>query len=392
MRSICPSRDVARVLFDASNLQIGGGVQVAASLVDELQAITRLPGACERFPWLNTITYHLSPQVYDNLNFPNSLSNLKISATRWYQISRWLHSDIGQYDAQFTVFGPRYGRRYAPITITGIADGTSIYQWPEGLSKGTPQQRFKRAIRGKVSRFLFCRESFVISESASLLQAFNYRTQYDLNRSAVVPNIVNSAVAEERYHRHLTEDLRSYVGDDVVLFAYPARGYAHKNHDFLPLLREELFKLDIKAKFVLTLSDAEWNLSSEKLREASINVGPQTIHHIADLNLQCDAVIFPSLLESYSVTPLEALITNGLLFAADRSFVREVAGEAACYFDPLQASTAAITIARVLKSPSLMSRYRAAASEMSSKLPTAYDRAIAYLNIIDRLISERRGS
>ena len=380
---------VPRVLFDASNLRGGGAVQVAASLVDEFQALSQVPEVSERFPWLSAMMYRISPMVRANLTTRNMTSTVKVAGTHWSNILEWLHFDNQLFDLQFTVFGPRYGRPYAPLTLTGIADGTSIYPRPNGVPAGPAAQRIITRVRGWISRMLFKRETFLISESESLMQAFHKRTGFDMQQSAVVPNVLNSAVARPELHQPLDKDLRMSLDEDVILLAYVARKYPHKNHEFLPLLRDELLKQGIKATFVLTLTDDEWDTSSSHLRNASINVGPQPIHQIADLNKQCDAVIFPSLLESYSVTPLEALKTNGLLFASDRSFVREITGTAACYFDPLDATEAAKTIAAVLESATAVERLKQSALRLVEDLPTARTRAMMYLNIIDDLIFER---
>lgn len=382
----------ARVLLDASNLAVGGGVQVAASLVDEFRKLQADPATIVTHPWLPLVTYHLSPEVAENLTTPHPESAIRVVRSRWSQPEIWFARREDKFDLQLTVFGPRYGRRLAPITITGIADVTSIYPWPEGVPAGPFEVRLKRAVRGIVARRLFARESFLISESNSLLKAFTERCRFHPSGTRVIPNVVNAAVADPAARVPLEVDLRASVEAGTLLLCYVARLYPHKNHALLPKVRSELLKLGLNAKFVVTLTTDEWAAAPDELKEACINVGVIPVTQVADLNLQCHAVIFPSLLESFSATPLEALTTNGLLFAADRPFVRDVCGDAALYFDPLDPENCAHVIFDALSHDDRCRLLRQRAAEVSAHLGTARERALAHVDLVSELLADRRSS
>ena len=57
-----------------------------------------------------------------------------------------------------------------------------------------------------------------------------------------------------------------------------------------------------------------------------------------------DAIIFPSLLECFSATPLEAMAMEKPFFASDREFIRDVCSDYALYFDPEDPISAANVI------------------------------------------------
>ena len=97
---------------------------------------------------------------------------------------------------------------------------------------------------------------------------------------------------------------------------------------------------------------------------------------------ECDGAIFPSLLEGFSVAPLEALAMQRILFASDRPFVREVCGDAPIYIDPLDPCASARTVAETLKNPVLQVDHVRAGLRVIGQLPTARDRARAYLDIV----------
>lgn len=382
----------ARVLLDASNLAVGGGVQVAASLVDEFRKLRTDSVITAAHPWLARVTYHLSPEVAENLTTPLPDPAIHIQSRRWAQPGIWVRRREDEFDLQLTVFGPRYGRRLAPVTITGIADVTSIYPWPEGVPVGSLMTRLKRAIRGPVARRLFARESFLVSESSSLLKVFQDESGFCPKRTQVIPNVVNAAVAEPSSRVPLGVDLRAGVDEGTVLLCYVARLYPHKNHALLPKVRSELLKLGLSAKFVVTLTDHEWEAASDELREACINVGVIAVSQVADLNIQCDAAIFPSLLESFSATPLEALVTNGLLFASDRPFVRDVCGDAALYFDPLDAADCAQAVFDTFSDGDRCFQVRRQASDASAHLGTARERALAYVDLVNDLLADGKSA
>lgn len=381
----------ARVLLDASNLAVGGGVQVAASLVDELWRLRQDHETTTSHPWLSQMTFHLSPEVNENRTMSGADPAIHVTSKRWSQPAIWLPQHGTDYDLQLTVFGPRYGRRLAPITVTGIADGTSVYPWPPGVPTGGSAARLRRALRGLAVRHLFKRESFLVSESQALLNVFHARTGFDLGKTQVIPNVVNRAVVEPGLRAPLGVTLKSVVDDGTRLLAYVARLYPHKNHAILPKVRTELLRLGMDVKFVVTLTDSEWAAVSAELRESCINVGVIQITQVADLNLQCDGGIFPSLLESFSAAPIEVLSTSGVLFASDRPFVREICGSAAVYFDPLDASDCAKRIAHVLSSERQLTDLRQRATEQAATyLGTARDRATTYVELVSRLLCDAR--
>ena len=118
------------------------------------------------------------------------------------------------------------------------------------------------------------------------------------------------------------------------------------------------------------------------VRELSANVGPLRVGQLPALYRAADATIFPSLLESQSVTPLEALATSCPLAASDRPFVRSVVGEAAWYVDPHDPVSAAGAVQGLLTDRPERERRRRLGLDLMASWPTATDRAAAYLDLV----------
>ena len=116
-----PTRRVGdSVLVDASNLHVGGGVQVAASLVEQFLT-------AGSHPWVRSATFLISSEVAANL--PEAVARhgaVHIADSRPLDWRRWLPRRR-LYDVSYVIFGPEYGRPRARRRIVGFADVRSVY-------------------------------------------------------------------------------------------------------------------------------------------------------------------------------------------------------------------------------------------------------------------------
>ena len=76
-------------------------------------------------------------------------------------------------------------------------------------------------------------------------------------------------------------------------------------------------------------------IKDEGLDKIIINVGPVDVKNAPSLYKQCDALIMPSLIETYCLPYVESMHHKRLILTSDMDFSREVCGDAAVYFDPL---------------------------------------------------------
>lgn len=370
----------ASVLVDLSNLVVGGGVQVGASFLDELSRLTDDPGACRRWPWLSDLVVEASDVVVANVTEP--LSGLPLRVVDGRPAAR-LRRLPGRrpYDVSFTVFGPDYGPRRARTSVVGFADVTSLFpEFAEIRGRGA---RLKHAVRCRVSRRRFQSADLLVVESAHIAAALTGRWRVPSERITVVPNVLNRVFDDEARQTPLrVEQLGA-----APLVAFPTRPYPHKNLRVLGAAARALEEEHgHQVCFALTLTEAEWERLDTATRAVSINVGPLVVGQMPALYAACDAVVFPSLNECFSVTPLEALRAGRPLVASDRAFVREVAGDAAWYFEPTEPSSVARALADMLADDTLRARRVQLGEDVARSWPTSADRAIAYLGLIDRAL------
>lgn len=138
----------------------------------------------------------------------------------------------------------------------------------------------------------------------------------------------------------------------LALF-YPADGAAHKNHDRLLAAMALLRAEGIAARLELTLPNEEVAARLAALGlPADLATGTGTIGREAALEriAQADALIFPSLIESFGLPLLEARAAGTPIIAAERDYVRDVCAPAET-FDPLSARSIADAVRRFAGRP-----------------------------------------
>lgn len=359
-----------RVVVDAENLHVGGGVQVASAFIQNL--LEQQQSDDPAFPWVRDARVVASAEV---------LANLPAHVATGATVAGRSHGRAFETpDLRFVIFGPRYRRPAAKRTLAGFADVTTIY--PSPLAQPVKQQ-LKGWLRRRVSHRYFRTADHLVVETRAVQERL-VECGFDRSRITVVPNT---------YHPIFDQPVKpgtpspTRQREDGFRLLYVARAYAHKNHDFLGEVAEEYQRLtgttvDIR----VTLTDAEWRQRSSKFRRTAVNLGAVPVDCLPDLYRDADAVIFPSLLECFSATPLEAMVAGRPLIASDRDFVRTLCGKAASYFDPRDPKAAAEAISRVARDRLYQEQLLAHAAAIVQRWPNNADRSHSYLELMDRML------
>jgi glycosyltransferase involved in cell wall biosynthesis len=371
---------VPRVLIDASNLHVGGGVQAAASFIDELHLL-RGRGAAS---WLACADVVVSSEVWASLGEETRGSlPMTVGDTRPYRPGNW-RPRRRSHDVSFTVFGPEWRLPRARRRIVGYADVRSLYgsHPAERLSR---RRRLWWSARGVASRAMMRRVDVIVVETPALAARLEARGVRARDRIAVVSNSFSRVFD----HPDEWQSVPTPVPDPgIITLAYIAPGYPHKNLGFLPALASAAAERGVSVRYLLTLSDDEWDTASPELRACSTNVGTIPIQGVPSIYAAADAAIFPSLLEGFSAMPLEAMKQGLVVFASRRDFVRSVCRDAPAYIDPEDPVDAARTVIRVLGNPEEIRLHVTLGHAIIADLPTAADRAARYVEIIDSLVRE----
>jgi glycosyltransferase involved in cell wall biosynthesis len=186
--------------------------------------------------------------------------------------------------------------------------------------------------------------TFIMVQTQLLLKRL--QDIYGLNNLEVVPNAVSLDNFRNRdeHHFNLPEGRTKLL---YITFYYP-----HKNIEIFIDIARAIKNRNLPYTLVTTLAPEQHpnaarflnTVETEGLEEIICNIGPVPMHHVAPLFEQCDGLLMPTLLESFSGSYVEAMFHQRPVFTSDMDFARGVCGEAAFYFDPLDATDILATV------------------------------------------------
>jgi len=369
------SSDLSKLLLNASNLHTGGGVQVASSIVQEFTDLVAQQ---------DDITAYISTEVDKNVGglltavapeFQYDVLDVSGLAVRNTEARRKMDG----FQTVFTVFGPLY--RWSPPfkSIVGFAQPWIIYPDNECYARMRLHTRLRTKLKFWIQSQFFKRADVIVVELAHVRDGLVRYLGIPVEKIHVVHNCLSSL-----YHSDESWlPLEMPAADCDLRLGFLGRNYPHKNTAvFSEIARILAAEHAIKAKFYVTFTDEEWDACTPELRSVCVNVGPIDVHQCPAFYQGLDAIVFPSLLECFSATPLETMAMGLPLFASDRPFNRDACGEHATYFDPMVPETAATAIAAYFSGGEHAGISLEAARNHALTFSSAKDRAERYLDLM----------
>lgn len=322
-------------LIYAANLHVGGGVQVATSIISELFSL----GSEQR----EGLSFWVSSEVHRNLvglGFDGStLCDYRVIDHQGLGacVSIERH-DVLRYTAILVIFGPFYIRAPGVKRLVGFAQPWIIYPKTDAYALLAWPRRW-------ITRFKYWLQGLAFKNSDGLIVELDHVRDRLMSVGvagqrpvAVIPNCVSSVFLSEGALRVAPLVPRR----KILTLGFLGRNYVHKNTMLLAQIRRVLrVRFGLSVRVLVTFTDEEWVHCDASFRDEVENVGVVPVAQCPAYYRSLDAVVFPSLLECFSATPMEALAMEVPLFASDRPFVRDVCGDFAIYFEPHNAEEAA---------------------------------------------------
>lgn len=363
-----------KVLINASNLHNGGGVQVASSFINELQSISEI---------YQNYFFYVSSEVHKNITNPENFKNYHIENT--YGVKGFLNNYhlLNEFDIVFTVFGPCY-YPVKGISIVGFAQSWIIYPNNDAYKLLSKKDWLKTKIKFELQKLFFKNADHLVVELEHVKKGLIDHNIADAKDISVVYNTVANLYFDKKLWQPLEN--QKIVESNNFKIGLVSRDYSHKNIDILPKVKEILKNsYGLTIDFFVTLNDDEWCKKSDYFRKNIYTVGLLLSNQCPSFYEKMDAVIFPSLLESFSATPLEAMVMKKPLFASDRAFIRDICGEYAYYFDPLNANSIAKAIYNYIEDKDMDSKSQRLedAKKHAINFSNAKQRALSYIQIIE---------
>jgi len=322
------------IVINTSNLNSGGGLQVAYSVIYEFTIIS---------PNYNFLIL-CSPEVYNQIcrikfpeNFKLKLIDQSPASIRTRsKIINKLDKHVLEFKGNtvLTIFGPSYWKPKV-YHVSGFADGWCYNPKSIAYSQLGFTNKIKRKFLSKYKLFHLKRSSnsiFVETEDAKAKLAFI------LNNSNLPISVISNTYSHIYDQVKDFKCLNSYKTESNLKsnFFLLSTNNPNKNikilNKIIPLLKEKMPLIN----FFVTISDEDYkNIITKDNMEYVTNLQPLNVTECIEAYKNVDFLFLPTLLETFTATYPEAMIMKKPILTSDLSFARDICGDAAIYFDPL---------------------------------------------------------
>jgi glycosyltransferase involved in cell wall biosynthesis len=207
-------------------------------------------------------------------------------------------------------------------------------------------------------------------------------------KTLICSNAISAFISKQPEVPPLPTPLRPFARQ-MKLFCL-THYYPHKNLEaFVELFRRYRSALE-GVVAVLTISPEQDSSAAKLLRaiqrygleDKIINVGPLQPTELETYYRNCQALVMPTFLESFSGTYLEAMHFGVPILTSDLDFAHAVCGEAARYFDPWEPGSIRDAILAIKRDAAFASALVANGTRRLAELRTSWD------DVVRRLFDE----
>jgi len=344
-----------RVFINAATLKVGGGKSVAINFLKELSLIlaeTKTDSAVA-----------VVPDHIDYLSLKTPFLHL-VPVPKWFQnpfmrlliMDLWMMQQFKASKANiiYSMGNIAIPEKHIPQVL--------LFHNPHMIYPESPiwkLMNWKDAFYNKVSIHLF--KSRLKYADLVLVQTETagkrLQKHFGIKKFIITPN----AISLQRLSNNLIPQNFS-VNPNFIYLLCLSHYYPHKNIEIFLALGKKIKKLKLPYKIIITL-DAKQHpaakillrkIVNEGLNDIILNAGPLKMSDVPLWYNATQALILPTLLESFSGTYVEAMYYERPVFTSNLDFATEVCGEAAYYFNPMDANNMLEVIKNAFENPQKM--------------------------------------
>jgi glycosyltransferase involved in cell wall biosynthesis len=327
-----------KIFVNASTTVIGGGAQVAASFI-----VNSISDAENEF------IYAVSPLVYEHLQDFRKLPNLHLVTPSPARIHHGRNSrellkqmeNAFRPEVIFTIFGPAYVK-FNATHICGIGDGWLTHRNTWSMKVLQTHEKFIKILRLLYKKYRLSKSDFYWTEARVSQLGLSKLLNISESRIAVIPNSFSAF--------HLTSTVQNRNPKKTINIFTLAAPYPHKNLLIIPevaaLIKQEYLGSN-DYKFIVTIpaGTPECRKFEKLVKKLNVehmiqNKGIISQVAVPETYSEIDILFLPTLLETFSVTYLEAMYFKRAIVTSDIDFAHNICGDAAEYFRPLDAQSA----------------------------------------------------
>jgi glycosyltransferase involved in cell wall biosynthesis len=376
-----------KVMINASNLKVGGGLQVAVSFLLELRSkpncefhivaseMLQSEISCFSFPgYMNFYLYSMKPSLKNFLLGSDTyLDELELKV---------------KPDRVFSIFGPTYWMPKSPHLV-GYAKPQYVYTESPFFSQISIFSKFKLFFKRLIHTRDFLKFSnALVAETEDV--ASRLRSLFPKKPIFTVTNNYNQIFDDVLLWDNSIE-LPKFDGISLLTIS---SNYLHKNLQIVPQVTHFL-KVNypyFSFRFILTLDSHELGDLSKDLRENIVFLGKVGLVQCPNLYEQSDFLFLPTLLECFSASYAEAMMMGKPILTSDLSFAHGICGEAALYFDATSIEDIANKIITLSKNTVLQKKLIFNGKDQLKYFDTSELRANKYLKILQMTYNETNNS
>lgn len=368
------------ILINASNLKLGGGIQVADSLCNQLYRF----GAHQFTLVLSSFLASTAERIAEipnveivRYNIRNSIGTLALGRDKFLD---GLVRDRN-IDVVLTVFGPSRWNPRVPH-ISGFAmshlvmPDSPYFKTLHGVAK------WKSSLRLAMVNMAFRRSTrFFYTENEYISQLL--RNKWRGYRISTVTNYYNQIF--DSPEKWMPCNLPEFNGTTILTIS---ANYPHKNLgisvEMAKVLRHK--HPEFNFRFVFTTSPDIFPLP-EELKKHFLFTGKVDIAQCPSLYQQADIAFQPTLLECFTATYPEAMRMKVPLLTTDLEFARGLCGNAAAYYSPLDAEAAADAIFKISNDKEMRNRLIENGTHQLEEFDTFETRADKIISLCEQIVN-----
>jgi glycosyltransferase involved in cell wall biosynthesis len=276
-----------------------------------------------------------------------------------------------------------------PIVVTNVRQ-IFLFDWSYAVypnSKVWKMMDLKNLIARKTKLFFFKKNLKYVNQIIAQTPTMKEKLEviYGLKNIKVVPN----AVSVENLKGN---DEKDFNLPDGIRLLYLTYYYPHKNLEIFIPLAEEIKNQKLNYKLIVTVDSNQSigaitflnEIKNRNLQDIIINVGSVPMKYVPSLYRQCDGLLMPTLLESFSGTYVEAMYHKKPILTSNLSFAKGVCFDAATYFDPFNQNDILESINEVFTNQKLKENKIDKGLELLNKMPNWEEAFKQYNLIIER--------
>lgn len=314
------------ILINCSNLRVGGGLQVAHSVLNEISSHSDhyfvIVVSSTLAELIQDISFSENHQIISYDIRPSPFAFLNGSVTFLDKLVQ-----DQKIDRVFTLFGPSYWRPQVKH-VCGFAKAQYIYKDSSFFTDISSFDRYKLKIKEFIHLQDFKNNTDVlITENEDVSKKINEK----LNKPTFTVTNYYNQIFEQR-QSWVLHPLPDFEGKYILTIS---ANYPHKNLKIVPQVALQLLSRGIRDyKFVLTINKGD--IPSTPIADQYIEyIGKVNINECPSLYEQSTFMLLPTLLECFSASYPEAMYMEKNILTSDLGFAHGICGDAAVYFDPL---------------------------------------------------------